>query len=260
MILTSLLVASALRPIGHIETIFQSKFGTPRQGGLAPDSRATLTLDPAAVGGDAAGALDGLSQYSHVWLIWGFHLHADAPARAKISPPILRGRKVGVFATRAPFRPNPFGLTLVGLDRVDGGTLHLSGVDLVSGSPVYDIKPYLAEWDAPRDPALVGQAGSAVSSLAADQQALRVVVSDSARAGIRGLGLARGGLIEDEAQLERVLTQCLASDPRPVYRWRKQQREGGAAEYDLNLDSICARCRFEEDGSVTVVSVAAAGS
>ena len=157
MILAVLLVAAALRPIGRIETIFPSKFGTPRQGGLAPDARATLRLDPDAVGGDAVGALDGLSQYSHVWLIWGFHLHGDAQTRAKVSPPVLRGRKVGVFATRAPYRPNPFGLTLVRLDRVDGGTLHLSGVDLVSGSPVYDIKPYLAEWDAPRDPALVGQ-------------------------------------------------------------------------------------------------------
>lgn len=255
-----LLAVAHIQPIGHIETIFHTKFGIPRQGCLAPDARAKLTLYQDVVGGDAAAALSGLGEYSHVWLIWGFHLHADAPARPKISPPVLRGRKAGVFATRAPYRPNPFGLSLVGLDGVDGGTLHLTGVDLVDGSPVYDIKPYLAEWDAPRTAGLLRAASEPISSLDVAKQALRVVMTEAARASIgvemeRRQMVDREALVKDAAQLERVLGQCLAADPRPTYRWRKQQRDRVAAEYDLCVDRLCARCRFETDGSVTVLSV-----
>jgi tRNA-Thr(GGU) m(6)t(6)A37 methyltransferase TsaA len=255
-----LLVVAHIRPIGHIETIFRTKFGIPRQGCLAPDARAKLTLDGDAVGGDAASALSGLGEYSHVWLIWGFHLHADAPTRSKIAPPVLRGRKTGVFATRAPYRPNPFGLSLVGLDGVDGGTLHLSGVDLVDGSPVYDIKPYLAEWDAPRTAGVLRAMSEPISSLDVGKRPLKVLVTEAAREAIgmemEGRRVAgREALVMDAAQWERVLGQCLAADPRPTYRWRKQQREGVAAEYDLCVDSLCARCCFETDGSVTVLSV-----
>lgn len=257
-----LLAAGVLQPIGHIRTIFRSKFGTPRQGCLVPDATAVLTLDAEAVGGDAAASLEGLDEYSHVWLVWGFHLHANASPRAKISPPVLRGRKVGVFATRAPYRPNPFGLSLVNLDSVDGGTLHLSGVDLVDGSPIYDIKPYISEWDAPHArgaPRVLGS--TTVSSLDPTKRALDVIVTPAARMEMQRVMEERQKsgecrLIEDATQLERVLGQCLAADPRPVYRWRKQQRDGGTAEYDINLDDVCARCRFEVDGvTITVLSI-----
>ena len=87
--------------------------------------------------------LEGLGAYSHVWLIWAAHLNAHEARQAKVRAPKLRGGKAGLFATRSPFRPNPFGLSLVRLRDVVGDTLHLSGVDLVDGTPVLDIKPYI---------------------------------------------------------------------------------------------------------------------
>eukprot|EP00310_Coccolithus_braarudii_P007262 CAMPEP_0183375300 /NCGR_PEP_ID=MMETSP0164_2-20130417/116938_1 /TAXON_ID=221442 /ORGANISM="Coccolithus pelagicus ssp braarudi, Strain PLY182g" /LENGTH=154 /DNA_ID=CAMNT_0025552447 /DNA_START=199 /DNA_END=659 /DNA_ORIENTATION=+ len=136
---------SEMRPIGHIQSMFPAKFGTPRQGSLAPSTRARLQLEAANLGGlSPQHALDGIAAYSHVWLVWAFHLNEHVATRPKVQPPRLRGEKRGLFATRTPFRPNPIGLSLVQLDGVDNGdTLMLSGVDLVDGTPVYDIKPYI---------------------------------------------------------------------------------------------------------------------
>ena len=140
------------RPIGYIDSPFPCKFATPRQGSLVPDSRAVLQLCR-GLGRemDARAALDGLGEYSHVWLLWAAHLNGHDATSAKVRAPKLRGRKTGVFATRAPYRPNPIGLSLVRLDSVDEDllALELSGVDLVSGTPILDIKPYFPSYDAP---------------------------------------------------------------------------------------------------------------
>ena len=118
------------RPIGRVATSFPEKNGTPRQGAIVPASKARLALE---FGNNPQHAVDGLSEFSHVWLLFLFHDNGPpTPPRAKVRPPRLGGATKGVFATRAPHRPNPIGLSLCRLDRVEGHVLELSGVDLVT--------------------------------------------------------------------------------------------------------------------------------
>ncbi|XP_066535434.1 tRNA (adenine(37)-N6)-methyltransferase [Hoplias malabaricus] len=135
-------------PIGFISSCFSRKNGTPRQPGLCMLSRATLQIQT-SVFNNPDHALDGLQLYSHVWLIFLFHKNGHMSYKAKVKPPRLNGRKVGVYSTRSPHRPNAIGLSLAKLDSVSGDTLHLSGVDLITGTPVLDIKPYIPDYDSP---------------------------------------------------------------------------------------------------------------
>ncbi len=132
-------------PIGIVRSCFREKFGIPRQPGLAPAARATLELLPPH---NQPAAVRGLEDFSHVWLVFVFHGVPASRWQPTVRPPRLGGnRRLGVFATRSPFRPNPIGLSVVALDRIVTGqgrvALHLSGVDVLDGTPVLDIKPYL---------------------------------------------------------------------------------------------------------------------
>lgn len=129
-----------LRVIGVLESCFMEKFGTPRQAHLVPDSFARLRLYPQYF---PEHSLLGLSEFSHVWLLSFFHLNTNKSFHPKIHPPRLRGEKIGVFASRSPHRPNPIGLSLAKLEKIKGDTLYFSGVDLINGTPILDIKPYL---------------------------------------------------------------------------------------------------------------------
>ena len=132
--------------IAHIETAFSSKFGIPRQSGLVPALRGTIVFTPEYRNPDA---LRGLEDFSHIWLIWEFSGAVREEWSPTVRPPRLGGNKrLGVFATRSPFRPNPIGLSCVrlegiGLDGEYGPVLHISGADLMDGTPVFDIKPYI---------------------------------------------------------------------------------------------------------------------
>lgn len=136
-----------MEPIAHIRSPFTEKFGVPRQSGLAPHISCTLEFTPPYRHPDF---VRGLSEFSHLWLIWGFHCNNAAEARATVRPPRLGGNvRLGVFATRSSFRPNGLGLSAVRLIAVEEGpTLHIAGADMVDGTPVYDIKPYLPWADA----------------------------------------------------------------------------------------------------------------
>ena len=127
-------------PIGLIESVFVRLNGTPRQGAICPAARARLKLTCFP---NAAPAADGLAGFSHVWVIFLFHKNKNAAVKPKVAPPKLNGARVGVFSTRAPYRPNPIGLSLARLDRVDGDTLYFSGLDLIDGTPVLDVKPHI---------------------------------------------------------------------------------------------------------------------
>ena len=124
-------------PIGYLTSCYVERRGTPRQGCLVPSARAQLKVSSQTV--QAVAALDGLAQFSHVWLIYDFHQNtstADKPqVRAKVHPPALGGAKLGLFATRTPHRPNAIGLTVARLLGVRGDTLLLGGADLVDGTP-----------------------------------------------------------------------------------------------------------------------------
>ena len=139
-----------LRQIAHIENDFTDKFGIPRQAGLLKHATSRLVFEPEFRN---PAALRGIEGFEYLWLLWGFSANRRRPWAATVKPPLLGGhRRMGVFATRSPYRPNPIGLSsvrLLGLEKSRRGTcLLLGGVDLLNGSPIYDIKPYLAYADA----------------------------------------------------------------------------------------------------------------
>ena len=136
----------SMRAIAHVRSDFSSKFGVPRQSGLVPALEADVVFAPEFRNPDA---LRGLEGFSHLWLIWVFDRAARAQWSPTVRPPRLGGNaRVGVFATRSPFRPNPVGLSVVELAGIEetadrGPVLHIRGADLMDGTPVLDIKPYL---------------------------------------------------------------------------------------------------------------------
>src|SRR6478736_5715820 len=138
-----------MSPVAVIRTSFGEKFGVPRQPGLAPSAKGRIVFENTYRNPDT---LRGIEGFSHLWVIFQFHLAEGwSPT---VRPPRLGGNeRVGVFASRSPFRPNPIGLSVVKLERVEldspeGPVIHVSGVDLVDGTPVLDIKPYVAYSDA----------------------------------------------------------------------------------------------------------------
>lgn len=140
-----------LECIAKIYTDFPEKFGLPRQSGIVDDLKGIIVFEPKYRNPDA---LRGLEGFSHIWLIWGFHKYFRNEWSPMVKPPRLGGNaKMGVFATRSPNRPNGLGLSCVKLDKIEnhkdyGLILHVSGIDLMDQSPIYDIKPYLAYCDS----------------------------------------------------------------------------------------------------------------
>lgn len=140
-----------ITPIAHIHSDFKEKFGIPRQSGLVESLRAEVIFTPPC---RVPEAVRGLEDFSHIWLIWEFSQARRESWSPTVRPPRLGGnRRVGVFATRSPFRPNSLGLSAVRLESVEADTpqgpvLHVSGADLLDGTPIYDIKPYIPYADA----------------------------------------------------------------------------------------------------------------
>ncbi len=138
--------ACEIKIIARIRTDFPTKFGIPRQSGIVDALKATIVFEPAYRNPDA---LRGLEGFSHIWLIWCFSKAVKKDWSPTVRPPRLGGNtRMGVFATRSPFRPNPIGLSCVKLDGIDlhtqeGPVLHVSGADLMDGTPIFDIKPYI---------------------------------------------------------------------------------------------------------------------
>lgn len=135
-----------MKPIARIHTDFPTKFGIPRQSGLVKNLRGTVVFEPEYRNADA---LRGIEEFSHLWLIWEFSESQRERWTPTVRPPRLGGNtRVGVFATRSPYRPNPIGISSVRLQAVElhtdqGPVLHVLGADLMDGTPIFDIKPYL---------------------------------------------------------------------------------------------------------------------
>ena len=135
-----------MKKIAHIVSDFPTKFGIPRQSGIVEELKATVIFEPEYRDQNAVRGLEG---FSHIWLIWQFSQAIRSDWSPTVKPPRLGGNtRMGVFATRSPFRPNPIGLSLVKLEKIEytkehGAILHVSGADLLSNTPIYDIKPYL---------------------------------------------------------------------------------------------------------------------
>lgn len=140
-----------LKKIGTVRTDFPTKFGLPRQSGLADALTGRIIMEPQY---RRAEAFRGLEEYSHIWVLWEFSEAKRETWSATVKPPRLGGKvRMGVFATRSPFRPNPVGLSCLKLEKMEldqtfGPMLFVSGIDMMDGTPIYDIKPYLPHVDA----------------------------------------------------------------------------------------------------------------
>lgn len=189
-----------LNIIARIKTDFPTKFGIPRQSGLIPELKGKIIFEPEYRNNTA---LRGLEGFTYLWLIWKFSESVTDDWSPTVRPPRLGGNKrVGVFATRSPFRPNPIGLSSVKLERIientpDGIILEISGADLLDGTPIYDIKPYIPYTDS--HPEATGGFSEEVF-----HKKLEVVFEE--------------GLPELPKEIYEPILKILESDPRPAYQ------------------------------------------
>ena len=214
-----------MKPIAHIETVYKTKFGVPRQAGLVDVPSRIVFLPEYRV----PEAVRGLEGFEYIWLIWGFHLAEREQWSPTVRPPRLGGNKrVGVFATRSPFRPNPIGLSSVRLLSVTveaglGPVITVSGADLVDGTPIYDIKPYIAYADSHPD----------AHSGFAQESPVRLAVDDPDSLLVN--------LHDDE---RNVLIDTLAQDPRPHYQNDPERF------YAMQFSDLDVKFRVEGDHAI----------
>ena len=191
----------SLKVVARLHNDFPTKFGLPRQSGLVEGIRGTIVFEGEFRNPDA---LRGLEGYSHIWLLWGFDRNKKEGWSATVRPPRLGGNmRMGVFATRSPFRPNPIGLSCVKIEAIEqtekhGTVIHVSGADRADGTPIYEIKPYLPHVDAHPE-AMGGFAGDVAG------YGLEVVFPEELLAKI-------------EPEKRGALIGALEGDPRPSYQ------------------------------------------
>ncbi len=213
----------SLTPIAEIKSCYREKFGVPRQPGLLPEIEAEIHFAPAI---SDIQAFEGLEQFSHLWILFAFHLNANQSWKPRVRPPRLGGNQsMGVFATRSPFRPNPIGLSVVryaGLQvKPDCLILKVLGGDFVNGTPVLDIKPYIPYADAIPD-ARGGFADTRPDAV------LEVGFTPSAEATLEHYSV-------HQPKLKSVICHTLTLDPRPAYRKGKDQKEYGIRLFEFNV-------------------------
>ena len=219
-----------LETIGIVHSPYREKFAIPRQPGLVDVLSTVELLAPY----NRIEAVRGLEEFSHIWLSFIFHGVSQQGWKATVRPPRLGGnQRVGVFASRSTHRPNPLGLSVVELVEVQcdtqGVRLLVRGADLLDGTPVIDIKPYLPYVDS------IPQA-SAGYAPDAPQATLSVVFSDAARTFLQDTR-------QRYPELERLVVQLLELDPRPAYKEAECGRQYGMALYDLNIRFVvCQQC------------------
>ena len=230
-----------IKPIARIHTDFPEKFGIPRQSGLAPALQGRIVFEPAYRNADA---LRGLEDFSHIWLVWEFSANvrrgasSDVEWQPTVRPPRLGGNAhLGVFATRSPFRPNPLGLSCVEIsairpDTPEGPVIYVRGADLMDGTPIYDIKPYIVYADS-RPYASCGY----VDNLS--DRRLEVVYEPHVIDAVK------------DKEIMRSLTEVLSLDPRPAYQNDPHR------EYGLSFAGMNVRFRIMGD-ILTVVSIESA--
>ena len=220
-----------MKTIATVKNDFSSKFGVPRQPGLVPEVLSTIVFEPEY---RVAEALRGIEGYSHLWVIWRFHQAQREGWSPTVRPPRLGGNtRVGVFATRSPFRPNPIGLSVVRLEAVehderDGMVLRVSGADMVDGTPVLDIKPYLPYADC------VPEATGGFTD-AAEKRQVEVACDE------RWLAVV-------PAEKREALLGVLRQDPRPAYQHDPER------VYGFGFAGLEVRFRVE-GGRLTVVEI-----
>lgn len=208
-----------IRPIGRICSCFTEKFAIPRQPGLASAAKGLLKLDAPY---DRPEAIQGLEEVSHVWLLFIFHRALSGQPNLRVRPPRLGGnQRIGVFASRSTHRPNGIGQSVVKLDRVEPGRLWLSGIDLLDGTPVIDIKPYLPYADS------IAESHNGIAPTPPEQLAVYWTAQARQQALHQGQRLGQ--------DLALLIEQCLAQDPRPAYQTPTPERSYGTRLWDTEV-------------------------
>ncbi len=220
-----------IEKIGYIKTPFKTKFGAPRQSGISENIKAELIFEPKYRSKDAVRGLDG---FSHVWIIWGFSENEGKEFSPTVRPPRLGGNtRIGVFASRSPFRPNSLALSCLRLEKIEldaknGPILHLLGADMMDGSPVYDIKPYVPHADCKVD-------ATGGFSDTIEEYRLDVIIPDHI---VKILGKEKALCLHD----------ILREDPRPAYI------ENDERIYGFYFD--CYEIKFRVQGkTLTVIEI-----
>jgi tRNA-Thr(GGU) m(6)t(6)A37 methyltransferase TsaA len=220
-----------IEPIATVSTCFGSKFAVPRQPGLCPSAWGELVFHSPYRNADSIRGIEG---FSHLWLIFGFHETIDQGWKPTVRPPRLGGNeRVGVFASRSTFRPNGLGLSLVTLEGIDttspdGPILKLGGVDLIDGTPIYDIKPYLPYAES------IPNARSGYAQVEIPR--LKVEICDDTQAAFTAL--------PDRAQ--NLIIEALSLDPRPAVQSQQHDRTFGAILCGKNI-------RFTVEGRTCLI-------
>lgn len=226
--------------IGHVRTPFKDKFGVPRQPGLAAEAKGVVKLNPDP---DLKTALRSLDEFTHLWIVFVFHEHGGKGWKPSIRPPRLGGnRKVGVLASRSPHRPNPIGLSAVSIEKIDleaagGPEIHVGSVDLIDGTPVLDIKPYIPYADAIPE-AGVGWASEPIPRTP-------VILSEKAESEIQRRDP------EGLRKLRQLIVDVLELDPRPAFQKRQsppQDPKSWGQRYGFDVIGNDVKYEIREDG------------
>ncbi len=191
----------SFKPIGFLKSCYPDKFGVPRQSGLVRKAYSELVITPEF---QPELSLQGLEGFSHIWVQFIFHLNTSTRFHAKVHPPRLEGQTIGVFATRSPHRPNPIGLSLVEMVELRNDRLILAGADLVDGTPILDIKPYLPSVESQPDARGGWSDEIQMPEISVEflPAAMEILQKWSAKSG--------------KQELQDVITEVLKQDPRPV--------------------------------------------
>ena len=238
------------RAIGVVQSPFKDKFGIPRQPGLASAAKGIIKIDRDP---DLKTALRSLEEFSHLWIVFVFHDHGGKKWKPSIRPPRLGGaRKVGVLASRSPHRPNPIGLSAVAIEKIDfeavgGPEIHVSGIDLLDGTPVLDLKPYIPYAD------LIPHATAGWAEAPID----RVAISFSAEAERGFATFALQGQIPTGSALRDLITEILELDPRPAFQKRQLAASDLASDgLDFGIQVLGFEVKYQiKDRGFTVTSI-----
>jgi tRNA-Thr(GGU) m(6)t(6)A37 methyltransferase TsaA len=234
-------VNSTFEPIGIVQSCFPDKFGTPRQPGLVKEALAKIQIYPSF---QPADSLSGLEKFSHLWVLFLFHQNNAARFHAKVHPPRLGGESVGVFASRSPHRPNPIGLSLVEIVEVCADGVIVRGVDIISGTPVLDLKPYLHEIES-QPSAVSGWAAEIATpdrSVDWDEDCLRAVEAWSAKTA--------------RPELRALIERTLKLDPRPtVYKGFEQAESPYRSDHAVRFYEGDVHFRFLDANRIQVFKV-----
>lgn len=235
-----------IKPIGFVSTWHQTKNGTPRQGVIA--KMASGYIDVSVAKDNHPGlqnphyALEGLEKFSHVWILFYFHQNGGKDfVKTKVAPPRLMGEKVGLWSTRSPHRPNPIGLTLAKVIKIEACKVFLQGLDLLDNTPILDIKPYIHHYDMPKDDD--GKVDQVIVPDWIESQAPVTNVDFTPRA-LKDLNeVELNGKLKTHEDLKTAITEVLQEDPRSNYRRDKCTDR----LYFFNVDGVKVTCWFDED-------------